>query len=177
MLASSGCAPHCTRRPAPGFCLYDSAPGELLCENAAATDNHKATIGKILRRRRVLTGLAAGVDCVCPVLAVDGLPRLSWLSANDFPPGIFLSKSILEEIKGPRRGGDLNPAPPSHPVIAFVRPKTPGIVLFDFRCWRRGQQCGRCQLRARPSQSHHLCRRVAIQNGNCHAPRAGLISP
>ena len=32
LLASPGCAPHCTRRPASGFCLYDFAPGELISE-------------------------------------------------------------------------------------------------------------------------------------------------
>jgi len=30
LLASSGCAPDCTRRPAPGFCPYDFARGEFL---------------------------------------------------------------------------------------------------------------------------------------------------
>jgi hypothetical protein len=33
LLASPGCAPNCTRRPAPGICFYDSAPGELLYDD------------------------------------------------------------------------------------------------------------------------------------------------
>ena len=34
LLASSGCAPHCTRRRLRGFCLYDSAPGVLSAVNS-----------------------------------------------------------------------------------------------------------------------------------------------